>query len=143
MKKITLVLCLLIFVSACKRQYYTVPVSDFAEQLSKLQIDKDVRWDITFNSTVKSYRTVDEYVNNLQKLYVYDKEGKGDSVYLRGAVVKLYLQNGKNTGYIPLMYKIVKDDYFISIADSNLTVRPRCTYCKIPVDSVVKVVIKN
>lgn len=41
------------------------------------------------------------------------------------------------------MNEIVRGHYFISIEDSNLTVRSRCTYCKIHVDSVIKVKIKN
>ena len=63
--------------------------------------------------TTGKHKTVgfeNDYVNNLNKLYCFDKNGKGDSIYLRGAVVKIYTRNG-NTDYIPLVYKTVKNNY--------------------------------
>ncbi len=140
MSKNISIICLLIAINSCKPQYYTVPVKDFAEQLSKLDIVKTKK--PYTNLSVPTFKSVDDYVNNLQKLYVYDKEGKGDSVYLRGALVRYYTKNG-DSGYSPIKYEIVRDNYFMVIEDSLLTIRPKCTYCKIPVDSVVKVVIKN
>jgi hypothetical protein len=72
---------------------------------------------------------------------LYDEEGKGDSIDERLAKISYLTTYGRSDGHV--QYEIVKENYFIPIIDSNLIrKRPECKFCKIQIDSVIKVIIK-
>lgn len=76
-KKIIYSIALLACINSCK--YYTLPVKDFANQLSKLQVIKERKMSITAGKH-KTVKFENYYVNNLNYLYCFDENGKGDSV---------------------------------------------------------------
>jgi hypothetical protein len=118
-RKVFVIGMCLIYLTACHPIYYTTTPKELANQLSKAKIIKEIN---PFNFLRVGSATFKEreYIirNNLVKLYLYDEEGKGDSIDVSFVNVKYITKYGESE-YSPIIYESFKDNYFITLYETT------------------------
>jgi hypothetical protein len=154
-RKVFVISMCLIYLSACHPIYYTTTPKELANQFSQAKIIKEIEFSSTGHANIEPkghpellllnflldvIATKKEYIirNNIVKLYLYDEEGKGDSIDVSFVNVKYITKYGASE-YSHIIYESFKENYFFALND---TTNPKCKFFRIHKDSVIKIVFR-